>query len=177
VREPRAPRSRPRAATGFSYAAVLKAPMERVNPHGNGNRGGFQRRFGGSAAGQGSGQGTMFGRGGYPAASGGFHPGHGGHGPYMGGGGHFGGRDHLGGWAPQQRPTYGDHGGRVIGATEGSSSSFGDPGSRDWVGAEAGGHRLDIDGKSKTLSLPNSTKAVGALSLGGRTCRVVFSRC
>jgi hypothetical protein len=42
---PRAPRTWPGATTGFSYAVILRAPMERVNPHDNGNRGDFQRRF------------------------------------------------------------------------------------------------------------------------------------
>jgi hypothetical protein len=81
---PRAPRTQPGASTGFLYAVVLKAPMERVNFHDNGNRGGFHHRFGGSAAGQGSDQGAMFGRGGFPLATGRFHPGHVGRGPHLG---------------------------------------------------------------------------------------------
>jgi hypothetical protein len=65
--------------------------MESGNFHDNGNRGGFPRRYGGSATGQGSGQGAMFGRGAFPSATDGFHPGHAGRGPHMGGGGRFGG--------------------------------------------------------------------------------------
>jgi hypothetical protein len=38
---PRAPQTRPGAVTGFLYAAVLKAPMERANFHNNGSIGGF----------------------------------------------------------------------------------------------------------------------------------------
>jgi hypothetical protein len=164
--KPRPPRTRPRAVTGFSYAAVLKASMERANSHDFGNRGGFQCHFGGSTASQGNGQGAMFGRGGYPSVNGGFLLGCGGRGPFMGGGGRFGSRDHPGGWVPQHRPTYGNHGGRVGGATEGHTPSFGE--NRDRVESGGGAQLVDSSGKGKALSIPNSAATVGALSLGGK---------
>jgi hypothetical protein len=81
---PRVPHSHPRASSGFSYVAMLRSTMEQGNFNDATNRGGFNRHFGGSVSGQGSGQGTMFGRGGFPPAMNGFHPGHAGCGPHLG---------------------------------------------------------------------------------------------
>jgi hypothetical protein len=45
------------------------------------------------------------------------------------------------------------------------------------VGAEAGGNRVDNNGKSKVLSPPNLTELVGALTLGGRALKSQSRRC
>jgi hypothetical protein len=64
-------------------------------------------------------------------------------------------------------PGFGGRGDRATGGTESFSSSFGDRGSRDRMGAESGGNRVDNDGKDKALNQANPTESVGALSLGG----------
>jgi hypothetical protein len=73
-----------------------------------------------------------------------FHPGHAGHGPHLGTGvGRFDIRDRPGGWAPQHRPSFGGRGGQASVGAQGNAMAFGDHGSRDRPGGEAGGSRPD----------------------------------
>jgi hypothetical protein len=94
--KPRVPHTQLCAVTGFSYATVTMNPVE----NGRGGRGTrFQQWAGVSTVGQGSGQGSMFGRGGFPSMTQGFHPGYDSRGPYSGyGGGRYGGRGRPGDW-------------------------------------------------------------------------------
>jgi hypothetical protein len=104
----------------------------------------FITGFGGSAAGQGSDQGSMFNIGGFLLTTSGFHPGHAGHGPHLGAGrGRFDGRDRPGGWALHHHPGFGGRGGRGTRGSEGNTSTFGDRGSKDRMMANTGSSRSD----------------------------------
>jgi hypothetical protein len=96
---PRKPLVNPCIAFGLSYAAVVMQPMENNR---SSREFGYQQCVGGSAAGQGSGQGTMFGCGGFPPVNQGFHPGYACRGSFSGNlGGRYGARGRPGGWAAQ----------------------------------------------------------------------------
>jgi hypothetical protein len=118
-RNPRAPLIRPRAATSFTYVAVVMEPTD----NDRGSRGiGQQQRLGGSIVGQGSGQGAMFGRSGFPLANQAFNPGYAGRGPYSGSGGvRYGGRGRHRGWTAQPRGGYGGHRGPIAGNNDNQS--------------------------------------------------------
>jgi hypothetical protein len=106
TRNPRAPHSRPLAATEFSYAAVVRAVAKDGGRFNGGNMGANQR-FGGAPLGQSSGQGSSLSRGGFQPGNQGFHPGYAGHGSYTGfGGGCYGGRGRPGGRPPAHDPGF-----------------------------------------------------------------------
>jgi hypothetical protein len=78
---PRAPLTHSCIVTGFSYAADAINLVDNIR----GSRGnGTQQWFSGLVAGQGTGQGVMFDRGGFPPTNPGFHPGYVSRGPYTG---------------------------------------------------------------------------------------------
>jgi hypothetical protein len=123
---PRAPHTQLCAVTGFSYATVTMNPVE----NGRGGRGTrFQQWAGVSTVGQGSGQGSMFGRGGFPSMTQGFHPGYDSRGPYSGyGGGRYSGRGRPGDWAAQSNGGFAGRQGQDAGNNRGQIL---DMGSRD----------------------------------------------
>jgi hypothetical protein len=96
---PRAPLIRSCVASGFSYFAVAMHPAE----NGRGSRGsGNLHWVVGSASDHGSGQGSVFRRGGFPSVNQGFNLGYVSRGRFSSyGRGWFGGRGWSGGWAAQ----------------------------------------------------------------------------
>jgi hypothetical protein len=175
---PRAPIVQPRAVTGFSYVAVAMHPSE----NGRGNRvSGSQQRFGSSASGQGSGQGAFFGKGGFPPAHQGFHPGFAGRGPYAGhGGGRYGTRGRPGGWSAQQRGGFAGRRGQGSGASEGQSMDVGTRDGRDPHSAQVSREVRDhqVVGSSNAAQgrefIPMgdnqaAAKSVGSVNVGGRS--------
>jgi hypothetical protein len=92
---PRVPHCCNHIATAFSYAAIVKKAMDHSKNLGNDNRRSTNsQRYGGSSSGQGMGQGSLHGCGGFSPSNLGFHLGFAGSGPYTGrGGGRYEGRD------------------------------------------------------------------------------------
>jgi hypothetical protein len=121
--KPRALDTRPCGVTRFSYAAIIMNLTE----NGRGGKGtGFQQRAGASMAGQGSGQGSMFGRGGFPLATQGFHPGYDSRDPYSGYvGGRYGGGGGPGGWEAQSCGGFVGHQGQGAGNSGGQNLGMG----------------------------------------------------
>jgi hypothetical protein len=92
TQNPRAPHSRPLAASGFSYGAVIRS-LAMDNGRFNGGDMGTKQHFDGAPSVQGSGQGLSFNRGSFQPRNHAFHPSYVGCGPYTGfGGGRYGGR-------------------------------------------------------------------------------------
>jgi hypothetical protein len=71
-------------AAATSYTDAVRKPMDHGRANGGANRGGPNNRYGGSSTGQGAGQGALFGRGGFPPATRGFHLGYAGQGQFAG---------------------------------------------------------------------------------------------
>jgi hypothetical protein len=118
TQNPRAPHSRPLAASGFSYATIVRPPAMDSGRFNGGNRG-TNHCFGVAPSVQGSGQGSSFIRGGFQSGEQGFHPSYAGRGSYTCfGGGRYGGRGRPSGRPPTHHPGFATQRGRDSGGVE-----------------------------------------------------------